>query len=640
MLWSSLLVTSSLLAGGFAAPASHVLHEKREIEVQFQRRRVEPDAVIPIRVALTQTNLESGYDHLMRVSHPSSPDYGKHLSADEVHQMFAPADESIKAVKAWLIKSGIDAGTIIDYKNKGWLAIDMPAGQAERLLHTEYYESDHADGVRIGCDSYHLPHDVAEHVDFIKPGVKLSPPLKKRTVERRDFRDGRHHWPNPPHYRPPHDPHHHMPPAAHGLPPVLQNCDVNITPTCIKALYDIPNARRHDAKNSMGLYETFDAFAQADINLFFKNFAPNVPQGTTPKVLSVDGGTTNVAPGSVRNGGESDIDIDLAYSLVYPQSVTVFQVDDLPNSSGQTNKTGFLNTFLDAVDGSYCTFSAFGITGDSPTIDATYPDPLPGGFKGQRECGVYKLTPVVSISYGEAEINFPRRYLERQCQEFMKLGLQGHSIFVASGDFGVASFPGSNGNEFGCLSGSGQNGTIYNPDYPSGCPYITVVGGTRLYPGQTVKDRESVMQVNLTAVSESHGGPPEPPPDNLFASGGGFSNFFTPPKYQAAVVKDYLARHVRLPSYVANADATNIGARGGVFNRAGRGYPDVAGNGAFLLAFNNRTEVHFFGTSLSSPIFGSVITLINEERTAIGKGPVGFVNPVLYERKCRGQLPD
>lgn len=26
-----------------------------------------------------------------------------------------------------------------------------------------------------------------------------------------------------------------------------------------------------------------------------------------------------------------------------------------------------------------------------------------------------------------------------------------------------------------------------------------------------------------------------------------------------------------------------------------------------------------------------MITLINEERTVAGKGPVGFVNPVLYE---------
>ena len=84
---------------------------------------------------------------------------------------------------------------------------------------------------------------------------------------------------------------------------------------------------------------------------------------------------------------------------------------------------------------------------------------------------------------------------------------------------------------------------------------------------------------------------------------------------------------------MANADATNVGQNGGVYNRAGRGYPDVSANGAFLLTYNNLTEYTFFGTSLSSPIFGAVITLLNEERTAVGKGPIGFINPALYESK-------
>ena len=112
---------------------------------------------------------------------------------------------------------------------------------------------------------------------------------------------------------------------------------------------------------------------------------------------------------------------------------------------------------------------------------------------------------------------------------------------------------------------------------------------------------------------------------------GGFSNYFTPPSYQQSAVSKYLASHNTLPYYTANAAASNIGANGVVYNRAGRGYPDVAANGAFLLTYVNQTQGTFFGTSLASPIFASVITLINEERTAAGKGPVGFVNPTLYE---------
>lgn len=78
--------------------------------------------------------------------------------------------------------------------------------------------------------------------------------------------------------------------------------------------------------NSLGLYETGDTYSQEDLNLFFQHFAPNVPQGTHPKLDSVDGGQAPVAPGSVWNTGESDIDMDIAFSLVYPQTVTLYQV--------------------------------------------------------------------------------------------------------------------------------------------------------------------------------------------------------------------------------------------------------------------------------------------------------------------------
>jgi len=573
------------------------------------------------------------------VSHPTSKNYGKHLSKEEVHALFAPADETVDIVKNWLLDSGLfNESDILHYESKGWLAVDMPAKHAESLFGTEYHEHKINNGVvRIGCDEYYLPIHVSSHVDYIKPGVKLSAPLKKRHMEKRSGiwgpPGGSH---RPPRIEPPHYPGWQIPPPAGSLPSDLQNCGVNITPTCIKALYDIPTAHLDQPENAMGLYETYDAFSQGDISLFFENFAKNVPADTKPNVISVDGGTAPVAPGDVRNGGESDIDLDLSISLIYPQSVTVYQVDDLPNSSGETNTTGFLNTFLDSIDGSYCDYSAFGITGDSPGIDASYPDPLQGGFKGQLECGTYQLTRVVSISYGEAEVYLPKPYVERQCNEIMKLGLQGHSILVASGDYGVASFPGSNNNTEGCLSAPGQNGTIYNPDYPSGCPYITAVGATRLYPNETVKEPESAMQVNLTAFNIATGVGPVGEPYDFFATGGGFSNYFTPPSYQAQAVADYLKEplpYQSLPYYEVNADATNIGENGGIYNRIGRGYPDVSANGAFLLTYVNLTQGTYFGTSLSSPIFGAVITLLNEERTAVGKGPIGFINPALYESK-------
>jgi tripeptidyl-peptidase-1 len=96
-----------------------------------------------------------------------------------------------------------------------------------------------------------------------------------------------------------------------------------MTPTCIKALYNIPNAYLKDTVNALGLYESGDIYAQEDLNLFFKNFAPNVPQGTHPLLDSIDGGHAPVAPGSDFNTGESLIDMDLGYSLIYVSDVFV-----------------------------------------------------------------------------------------------------------------------------------------------------------------------------------------------------------------------------------------------------------------------------------------------------------------------------
>jgi tripeptidyl-peptidase-1 len=53
-------------------------------------------------------------------------------------------------------------------------------------------------------------------------------------------------------------------------------------------------------------------------------------------------------------------------------------------------------------------------------------------------------------------------------------------------------------------------------------------------------------------------------------------------------------------------------------------------NGAwYVIAVDGEFE-YVFGTSCSSPVFGSIITLVNDARLAIGKKPVGFLNPTLY----------
>jgi tripeptidyl-peptidase-1 len=280
-------------------------------------------------------------------------------------------------------------------------------------------------------------------------------------------------------------------------------------------------------------------------------------------------------------------------SLIYPQTVTLYQTDDDIYEPQEVATTNLFNTFLDALDGSYCTYTEDGETGNDPAIDPTYPDPAAGGYKGKLQCGVYTPTNVISASYGQAEADLPAPYTRRQCNEFMKLGLQGHSILFAAGDYGVASFPGD-GSASGCL---GPDQLIFNPQYPSGCPYVTSVGGSQLAPNGTVFDPEVVMQDNLGGSAVN------------FSSAGGFSNYFPRPTYQDGHVETYFHRaHLTYPYY--SELEVDVNTTAGIYNRIGRGFPDVSANGAHFPSYLNGTLYHFYGSSLASPLFASVLTLV------------------------------
>jgi tripeptidyl-peptidase I len=181
----------------------------------------------------------------------------------------------------------------------------------------------------------------------------------------------------------------------------------------------------------------------------------------------------------------------------------------------------------------------------------------------------------------------------------MKLGLQGVTVLYSSGDYGVA---GNGGQCIDPTTGQYNDGSsgIFNPSFPGTCPYITSVGATQIAPNKTVLDPEEACET-------------------VIYSGGGFSNVFSLPSYQSSAVKSWFKKHP--PPY--GADRFNN-------TQKTRGYPDVSANGANYVVNVDGSFSLVYGTSASSPVFGSIITLINEARLALGKKPVGFLNPTLY----------
>lgn len=73
---------------------------------------------------------------------------------EEIHEIFAPQQNTVETVSAWLRDSGISADRISQSVNKQWLQFDAAASEVEALIKTEYYHYAHygTGKTNIGCD--------------------------------------------------------------------------------------------------------------------------------------------------------------------------------------------------------------------------------------------------------------------------------------------------------------------------------------------------------------------------------------------------------------------------------------------------------------------------------------------------------
>ncbi len=133
------------------------MHEKRDIipAAWTRSRRLESDAVLPMRFGLQQQNVHRLEEMLMDVSHPESVNYGKHWTPAQLAESFAPKRESIETVKTWLEASGIDASRMRLSPSRGWIDLNATVDEIEALLDAEYHVFKHDTGKEHVC-TYHL----------------------------------------------------------------------------------------------------------------------------------------------------------------------------------------------------------------------------------------------------------------------------------------------------------------------------------------------------------------------------------------------------------------------------------------------------------------------------------------------------
>ncbi|KZP17031.1 family S53 protease [Athelia psychrophila] len=248
-------------------------------------------------------------------------------------------------------------------------------------------------------------------------------------------------------------------------------------------------------------------------------------------------------------------------------SATTFALTTLDGGSNSQNAS-MAGTEAN-LDIQYTVGIATGVPVTLVAVGDTFQDGDNQGFLDTITTLLAETSPplVLTTSYGlPVESDLSRSLSIALCNAYMQLTARGVSILFATGDGGVAASPDAN-----C--------TTFQPSFPT-CPYVTLVGATS--------------------------GVPETGAD---LSAGGFSNYFGTTSWQADDVAGYLE--------ILGTEYS------GKYNRTGRAYPDVSAQGV-------NVQVYVNGTINPSPIFSSVVALINEQLLNAGKSLLGFLNPWLY----------
>lgn len=227
-----------------------------------------------------------------------------------------------------------------------------------------------------------------------------------------------------------------------------------------------------------------------------------------------------------------------------------------------------------------------------------------------------KVPSVISMSWGWAEDQqcqittcnnlTSKEYVNRVNQEYVKIGLRGISILVASGDAGAP----------GRTAESCDESRAVNPVMPGSSPWVTSVSAS------FISDSKTKMNQWNTSLCKKFGcasGKLEIPTNfnwTGWTTGGGFSIYNSRPYWQTEVVSKYLSSHIPLPEN---------------FNSKGRGYPDVTaiGHNCPVIQGNQISPVD--GTSCSSPVFAGMVAILNHYESKKGKPNLGFLNPLLYQ---------
>lgn len=230
-----------------------------------------------LHVALKQQRPAALEQAVLEMSTPGHPNYGMHMTRDEVMSYTAPSEAAVSIVSRWLREHGIQP--LVD---NDMVSFRTTVRTANRLLDAAFawYEYSEGGGPQLRTLSYSVPDEVAAHIDLVQPTTRFGQ-LGTRKLDifetlRLESVDATAAALN------------NKPTSAAAVD--TPACDSSVTPDCLKSLYNIKYTPPGGAENKIAFCSFLEEYARyADLQLFEERYVP-AAQGQNFSVELVNGG--------------------------------------------------------------------------------------------------------------------------------------------------------------------------------------------------------------------------------------------------------------------------------------------------------------------------------------------------------------
>lgn len=228
------------------------------------------------------------------------------------------------------------------------------------------------------------------------------------------------------------------------------------TVSCLQHLYKTPDdVKPPHPNNYFGIFEpSWFSLRPEDLDQFFEEVQRNLV-GRRPEVEGINGGYLYRSQTGQSWYLESDLDFQYGMALTSPQKITKIQV-------GSYEQLGNLQDMLAALKRYFC----YRIDSEDRKYPGVYP---PRCNVTGCDCCSLSPTKVLSISWGWAEAEFTAKHLQRQCLEFLKLGLMGTTVIVSTSDHGKTAATSINNSCIDDNTGNSSGGGL-SLSHPASCP--------------------------------------------------------------------------------------------------------------------------------------------------------------------------